>query len=123
MTNPNNNPRIYRAVLLRADEAESLNRDAENERMKCCGHLDVFHKTGKTADGGTWRTCNVGTTEGGLCGCYEFEGPSLIVVRTNALNKETSAAIARRDRIVLAVGSLVGGALGVLLAQWLWSVL
>ena len=118
-----NNPRIYRAVLLRADEAESLNRDAENERMKCCGHLDVFHKTGKTADGGTWRTCNVGTAEGGLCGCTEFTDPSPFV----ALTKKADAMFDRNTRCATVFWSVivgvVGGALALLLGQWLGSVL
>lgn len=58
--------RVYRAVLLTAEEAALLAEEARfhSARERCCPHLDRFHNQGNLSGGGTWRACQF--TD---CGC------------------------------------------------------
>ena len=70
--------REYRAVLLTVDEAVELNKAAGNRVTRpCCPHLDVFHSSGKTTHGKSWRFCNI---QG--CSCHEETGHALSYCRT-----------------------------------------
>jgi hypothetical protein len=56
--------RGHRVALVRADEAEYLNRNGKNELPSCCPHLECFHSRGTNSEGGWWTACNIVG-----CGC------------------------------------------------------
>ena len=102
--------REYRAVLLTVDEAVELNKAAGNRVTRpCCPHLDVFHSSGKTTHGKSWRFCNI---QG--CSCHEETGHALSYCHNCMYDKREERQWNRERLIKTAIWAAVaGGALAI----------
>lgn len=104
------NQRAYRVTFVTADEAEYLNRNGKNELARCCGHLECFHVSGKTSEGGDWSFCNVDR-----CHCSTETPPDPSIERRAALR----AALDRAERTAAAFGWF---GLGAALCGLVWAL-
>ena len=102
--------RIYRAVLLRADEAKYLETQTRPTR-NWCPHLDVFHETGDGIDCYKWRRCSV-------CNMTQDDSDSwdLKIAEERKARKQRE----HREMILslLAVGFILGFVTGMVVYWW-----
>lgn len=107
--------RAHRVVELRADEVAHIQTEISNAKWSgaCCPHLDSFHDSGVTIEGGSWRYCNVRG-----CECAQDVKPSRMRQAMDAQDK----ALDRAEHRFALQGAFLLGCASVGVAWALWAV-